>query len=102
MKRETEALDRAIAWQTSAPIRVDRPGTPDHGAFLHGFDNRRGGPLGIYTEITGYAVSLFTCLFRLGRSEHLRAAMEAADYLVRIQQKSGSLRDRGVTSWQTI
>jgi prenyltransferase beta subunit len=86
-----EALERAIAWQTAEPIRVDRPGSPGHGAVLHGIDKRRGRPLGLYTEITGYAVSLFTFLLRLGQSNiHRKAAMDAADYLVRIQQESGA------------
>ena len=89
LKQQSEALDKAIAWQTTAPIRVERLDSTGHGAILHGFDERRGGPLGIYTEITGYAVSLFIFLFRLGREEHQKMATSAADYLVRIQQKSG-------------
>ena len=86
-----EALDKAIAWQTAEPIRVDRPGSPGHGGILHGIDTRRGQPLGLYTEITGYAVSLFTFLLRIGRVDIQReAAMEAADYLVSIQDETGA------------
>jgi len=86
-----ETLDRALAWQTAEPIRVQRPGSPEHGGILHGFDQRRGGPLGLYTEITGYAVSLFTFLLGLGGYEKLRmATMEASDYLLRIQDRSGA------------
>lgn len=86
-----EALDRAIAWQTTGPIRVDRPGSAGYGAFLHGFDKRLGRPMGLYTEITGYAVSLLTFLTRLnGGGRYRKMAEEAGDYLVGIQEKTGA------------
>jgi len=84
---------RAIAWLTTSPIRVDHPGAPGHGAILHGIDQRRG-PMGLYTEITGYAVSLFASLMPGAQGGALqtleRAATDAADYLVGIQDKDGA------------
>src|SRR5678816_2963589 len=66
-------------------------GSSRHGGILHGVDTRGGRPLGLYTEITGYAVSLFTFLLRIGRVDiQSKAAMEAADYLLRIQDEAGA------------
>jgi prenyltransferase beta subunit len=83
-------LERAVAWHFREPILVDRPGASEDGAVLHGIDTRGPKALGIYTEITGYAVSLFTFLHaRNGGGRFLDAATRAADYLVRIQSPEG-------------
>ncbi len=83
------ALARAIAWHAEGPVRVRRPGSPDHGATLHGV--RSGRPLGIYTEITGYAVSCFVFLHRARRDPTLlEAAEDAAGYLLTVQDGAGA------------
>lgn len=83
-----QALARAIAWHADGPVRVRRPGSPDHGATLHGL--RSGRPLGIYTEITGYAVSCFVFLHQTRRDRALlEAAEDAAGYLLAVQDGSG-------------
>ncbi|HET6373807.1 MAG TPA: prenyltransferase/squalene oxidase repeat-containing protein, partial [Candidatus Polarisedimenticolia bacterium] len=86
-----DALSRALAWQTTPPIKVDRPGSPAHGAILHGFDTREGKPLGAYTEITGYGISLFAFLQRTrGDTSFNGAARAAADYLLSVQTSDGA------------
>lgn len=90
-RRHEAALSKALAWHLASPIRVIRPGTRANGAILHGLDSRKGEPLGVYTEITGYAISLLVFLSRI-RSDagHLEPAREAADYLIRIQSRGGA------------
>lgn len=81
-----EALDRALSWHSTGPIRVTESGSSAHGAVLHGLDRRMGGPLDVYTEITGYDISLCDFLARAGgETRLLTAARNAADFLVRIQ-----------------
>jgi len=88
------AIDRAIAWHRSDAIRVVDARSPSRGAFRHGFDAARRRPLGIYTEITGYGVSLFVFLKRAREDRSfLDVAEEAGDFLVRIQAADGSFPD---------
>lgn len=84
-----EALNRALRWHMTAPIRVTEPASPAHGAILHGLEGEV--PLGVYTEITGYAVSLFVFLARSEADpSYLRAAEDAAGFLLRIQTRDGA------------
>jgi squalene-hopene cyclase-like protein len=79
------ALAKALAWLCTS-VRVTDSGSPDYGAILHGFDGRTRKPLDVYTEITGYAISLFQFLARtLGDATLLAMAKEAAQFLMRIQ-----------------
>lgn len=79
-------MDRALTWQSTAPIRVTDPGSSARGAVLHGLDGRARRPLDVYTEITGYSISLCEFLARTGgETRLLTAAKDAADYLLRIQ-----------------
>jgi len=79
------ALAKALAWLCTS-VRVTGSGSPDCGAILHGVDGRTKKPLDVYTEITGYAVSLFQFLARtLGDASLLAMAKEAAQFLMRIQ-----------------
>jgi hypothetical protein len=53
-----------------------------------GFDGRTRKPLDVYTEITGYAISLFPLARTLGAVPLLAMAKEAAQFLMRIQAGS--------------
>ncbi|MBI3447361.1 MAG: terpene cyclase/mutase family protein [Acidobacteria bacterium] len=89
-----QAIDRAIAWHSTAPIRVVDPQSPSRGAFRHGYDAGHRRPLGVYTEITGYGVSLFVFLNRAREDRRfLDVAEEAGDFLLRIQGGDGSFPD---------
>ena len=88
------ALARALSWHSTAPIRIDQAGSPAHGAIMHGLDRKQGSPLGVYTEITGYSISLNVFLLRARRDQRfLRGAMDSGDYLVRIQTAEGAYPD---------
>jgi hypothetical protein len=92
--RYQAATSKALAWHLAPPIRIARPGTRANGAFLHGLDSRSGEPLGVYTEITGYAISLLVFLARTtGDPGLLDSARESADYLIRIQSPEGAFPD---------
>ncbi len=92
---QDEVLNKALGWHFTAPIRVEDLLSPARGAILRGYDKRKGKPLGVYTEITGYAVSLLTFLLRSKDEPHLRhAAREAAEYLLRIQAPGGAYPDQ--------
>ncbi len=89
-----DALRRAVEWLSGPPVRLVSPGALAHGAFLRGVDRRGKVPMGAYTEITGYAVSLFTFLARRRSDRRLLIpATEAAGYLLRIQTKEGAYPD---------
>jgi len=90
-----EALKRAIEWQVTAPIRIVDRGSTFHGAIRRGVDRRTGKPMEAYTEITGYAISLFEFLRRGRRDARLPdAARDAAEYLLRVQSPQGAYADR--------
>ena len=85
MSATRAALAKALAWLCTS-VRVTDSGSPDCGAILHGVDGRTKKPLDVYTEITGYAVSLFQFLARtLGDASLLTMAKEAGQFLMRIQ-----------------
>lgn len=86
-----EVLSRALDWLCAAPVRVEEAASPAFGATLHGLDSRTAKSLGVYTEITGYAISLYLFLWRCMKDQRfLRAASEAAGYLLKIQTQAGA------------
>jgi uncharacterized protein YyaL (SSP411 family) len=79
------AFGKALSWHCTS-VFVTGSESSNCGAILHGFDGRRGKPLDVYTEATGYAISLFHFLARTrGDASLLTIAKEAAQFLMRIQ-----------------
>jgi hypothetical protein len=79
------AFGKALSWHCTSVCVTDSESCT-YGAILHGFDGRSGKPLDVYTEATGYAISLFHFLARTrGDAPLLAMANEAAQFLMRIQ-----------------
>jgi hypothetical protein len=79
------AFGKALSWHSTSVFVTDSESSKC-GAILHGFDGRSGKPLDVYTEATGYAISLFHFLARTRDDAPLLAmAKEAAEFLMRIQ-----------------
>jgi prenyltransferase beta subunit len=79
------AFGKALSWHCTSVFVTDSESS-NCGAILHGFDGRSGKPLDVYTEATGYAISLFHFLARTrGDAPLLAMAKEAAQFLMRIQ-----------------
>src|SRR5262249_32353152 len=79
------AFGKALSWHCTSVFVTDSESS-NYGAILHGFDGRSGKPLDVYTEATGYAISLFHFLARTrGDAPLLAMAKEAAQFLMRIQ-----------------
>jgi prenyltransferase beta subunit len=94
MTNTEKALNNAILWLSTAPIRAVDAKTVVYGAFLHGVNGKTGKTLGVYTEITGYATSLFTFLNqKKGEPHFLEVAKNAADFLIRVQTDEGAYPD---------
>jgi uncharacterized protein YyaL (SSP411 family) len=91
---DTDRMVRAaIKWLTSEPVLVTSE-TETDGSFLRGVEGRRGKSLGIYTEITGYAVSLFTYLYQITTEKRfLDIATRAARFLLAVQAPAGGYYD---------
>jgi len=79
------AFGKALSWHCTSVFVTDSESS-NCGAILHGFDERSGKWLDVYTEATGYAISLFYFLARTrGDAPLLTMAKEAAQFLTRIQ-----------------
>jgi prenyltransferase beta subunit len=79
------AFGKALSWHCTS-VCVTDPESSTCGAILHGFEGRSGKPLDVYTEATGYAISLFHFLARTrGDAPLLAMAKVAAQFLLRIQ-----------------
>ena len=53
----------------------------------------------VYNEITGYAINAFVNLYkRLGQEKYLEYAKNAADYLIRLQEKDDNIFEYGAIS----
>src|SRR5262249_57720499 len=71
------AFGKALSWHCTSVCVTDSESS-NCGAILHGFDGRSGKPLDVYTEATGYAISLFHFLARTrGDAPLLAMAKEA-------------------------
>jgi hypothetical protein len=86
------AFGKALSWHCTSVFVTDSESS-NCGAILHGFDGRSGKPLDVYTEATGYAISLFHFLARTrGDAPLLAMANEAAQFLMRIQAGESAWR----------
>lgn len=85
------AIQQMIDWLFDAPVRNVTASRKDFGSFSHGVHDKTGHSPGQYTEITGYGVSILAHLYRWHQNEdYLKAAREAADFLLSIQLDTGA------------
>ena len=90
-KQKHSSAQRMIDWLIQEPVRNVNAAHQGFGSFNHGVHGKTGHCPGQYTEITGYGASLFSHLYRWHQNEaYLRAAREAADFLVSIQLDNGA------------
>ena len=90
-RRLASILYNMVEWLLNEPVRNTNPALQHFGSFNHGVHEKTGHCPGQYTEITGYAISLLSNLYRWRREEkYLSAAREAADFLGLIQLDSGA------------
>ena len=83
--------DRMIDWLVQTPVRNVDASKKSYGSFSHGVHDETGHSQGQYTEITGYGVSILSHLYRWHASQkYLKAAKEAAQFLLGIQHESGA------------
>jgi hypothetical protein len=88
---DTRALGAGMhRWLLDSGAQVRTSG-PSYGGVYAGYDTRARRWNYIYPEITGYAVSIFTMLHReTGDGRYRTAAVDAADFLLRIQGSRGT------------
>src|SRR5262245_66634990 len=80
------AFGKALSWRCTRVFVTDSESS-NCGAILHGFAGRSGKPLAVYTEATGYAISLFHFLARTrGEAPLVGMAQEAVDARRRVQR----------------
>lgn len=89
-------LELAIHWLTKSGIINTNRRIRAYGGINQGYDCKRKQYSFVYSEITGYAISMFLNLYRWMRDEeYLKMACEAADYLLSLQCTDESKTERG-------
>jgi len=96
--REKTAM--AIKWFLDSPIRCSLEGGSIE-AYHEAYDSNRDDYTILYCEITGYALSFLSSLYKIKKDEaYLESAKKAGDFLVRAQLKDGEAK--GAIPWTVL
>ncbi len=89
-------IEYALKWLIETNIRNMDIKKISYGGINNGYDYKNKLYPYIYSEITGYAISLFLNIYKWTKmQEYLDYAKSAADYLIRIQSKSKNKNEYG-------